>query len=330
MSDNEKAELLLVLIKIMVLLLVIGLSVYAGIARKKRGISYPRTSVLLSYYTEGLSLIPITSGKVGSMPFSAIITVDARVLMYRVELPFSSKVHLLGIPNREGVAQLAPIKGSSLMERVQLEGNYDSDFSLFAEKNEQVTARYVLDPKAMAFTSDFCKSHNWEIIENELYFLQASAGSPDDPTDMFSDIERFVSEIRPAVAKPLEAKERRASLPYGVDERQTLPCPVCSKPMSNQRGYFVCPDGHGALVTGKKLHELKKGIQIELPPLVSSTNRSHKSLKCPSCGSTMTAIKYNGGKNIIDSCTSCPYRWLDHYEAAKIAETKPTASSFAS
>ncbi len=173
----------------------------------------------------------------------------------------------------------------------------------------------------MLFTVEFCKSHNWEIIENELYFLQASANSEEDPTNMYADIERFVKEIRPALVKPLTPKEIKNALPYGVDARAQLPCPLCKKPMTNNRSYFACPDGHGVLLNGKRLRELKEGRTVIVPNLISEVKTTRKSIQCPSCGNTMSLVKYNGGKNVIDSCSRCPYRWLDHNEIMKITET---------
>ncbi len=121
MYNNADQESQLFVAKILIVILVVGLAVFSGSYRKKRGINSPRSSVLLSFYTEGLSLVPIAQGKVGNMPFSAIMTVDAKVLIYRVELPFSSKMHLLGIPNRSDVIQLDPDSRKSLMEKVSLE-----------------------------------------------------------------------------------------------------------------------------------------------------------------------------------------------------------------
>ncbi len=149
MYNNADQESQLFVAKILIVILVVGLAVFSGSYRKKRGINSPRSSVLLSFYTDGLSLVPIAQGKVGNMPFSAIMTVDAKVLIYRVELPFSSKMHLLGIPNRSDVIQLDPDSRKSLMEKVSLEGNYDNEFSLYAEKTSKL-------PPVMRSTLKLC------------------------------------------------------------------------------------------------------------------------------------------------------------------------------
>jgi len=183
-----------------------GTAIVAGINRRffkqRRGITVPGTSVLIAYYLSDTQVL-IGSGqqRIGELTYTAIAAQNTLInsVIYCVQLPFKSQVHILGIPKNDTVVQLEPNMGRSLMEKVVLEGNYQDYFTLYAEKGQQTEARYVLDPAAMAFTVDFCRSHNWEIIGSELYFLQAGANAPDDPTTMFDDILSFVKQIEPAV-----------------------------------------------------------------------------------------------------------------------------------
>ena len=192
---------------IILILTVVALVISPLVYRQRKlrkGITDPNTSVLLTYYLSDLQNI-IGSGEkeVNGLKYTAFAAqnIEAASIIYCVQLPFATKLHLLGVPKRDAVVQLNPDTGGSLMERVDLEGDYQNYFTLFAEKKQQVEARYTLDPAAMAFTVDFCRSHNWEIINKELYFLQSGANEPSDPTDMFKDITTFIEQIRPAISR---------------------------------------------------------------------------------------------------------------------------------
>lgn len=289
--------------------------------RRRRTVDIPETSVLLSYYTDGALVQPLVEGRNGDMQYSALLILNAaartkgvledNALLYQVALPFESKIHLLGIPKKSGATQLDPT-GSGLMEKVELEGDFDDYFSLFCEKGMQVDARYVLNPKVMAFVVDFCQSHNWEIVGNELYFLQETGtGAAGDHTDMFKDINAFVAQIRPVIEQPLTDAEKQAITPYGEDSRTDLKCPVCGQVLTNTGQYFACPKGDGALVNGRLLPELiSKPERVSDPQDIPAISRM-KPLVCPSCGATMQHVAYEFSKVIIDSCPNCPYRWLD-------------------
>lgn len=288
--------------------------------RRHRSADIPGTSILLSYYSDGADMQPLAEGHTkGGLKYSAVLINNSVVtgsgqsqngFLYSVQLPFASSIHLLGIPKKSGAFQLDPA-GSGLMEKVELEGDFDDYFSLFCESGMQAEARYVLDPKAMAFVVDFCQSNNWEIVGNELYFLQTDGmHESGDTTSTFEDIDTFVAQIRPAIARPLTPAEIQEITPYGEDFRKQLPCPVCGTAMSNTGEYFTCPEGHGVLATGKELEKLvnipRYGEKVD-----DAITKREKPLVCPSCNSQMERVPYNFSQFIIDSCPKCPYRWLD-------------------
>ena len=166
------------------------------------------------------------------------------------ELPYASTSHLVGIPTQPEAIQLDPGRGDSLLERVTLEGNYEKYFTLFAARTMHSDTQYVLDPKAMVFTIDFCQSHSWEIVDNELYFVQSGNNAPNRPTLMANDVVRFVEEIRPAISRPLTRHQIQIRTPYKEERRNDIPCPVCSVPLKNEIYYLSCPNAHGTLVKG--------------------------------------------------------------------------------
>jgi Zn-finger nucleic acid-binding protein len=198
------------------------------------------------------------------------------------------------------------------MEPVILEGDFNNYFDLFCERGMQQEARYALDPKAMAFVLDFCQSENWEIVSNQLYLVVASGmgQDPNDTTNLQEDIPRFVAEIRPALQTPLSNIHQATLTPYGQDRRTDLRCPICKKTLVKREHFFSCPDGDGILVDGATLQQIKQG-KIVVPTEKGRAAQRQTSLACPSCGKQMAQVAYNGGPTIIDSCTHCPYRWLD-------------------
>ncbi|MES2971295.1 MAG: zf-TFIIB domain-containing protein [Patescibacteria group bacterium] len=305
---------------ILVILILVTVSGFAtNYKRRHRKFETAGTSILMTYYTEGMELIPLKKGLIGDMHFTAIAAfsklingADSRpALLFRVELPFHSRVHLLGIPKQSGAIQLEPAGGKSVMELVELEGDYPKYFSLFAEKEMQAQSRYVLDPKAMVFTIDFCQSHNWEILGGDLYFVQATANVPGDKTNMIDDAVQFVKEIEPAIAIPLTETEIRLRTPYNEERRTDLACPLCNKTLLNEQSFLACPDNHGFLLKATVLLQINRGTVV-LPNVSAHENvKRNIPAACPACGEIMKHVPYNGGKTIIDSCNNCPYRWLD-------------------
>lgn len=310
-----------------ILIIILGPS-YVLYKKRFRAVKERGTSVLLTYYTDTTNVLPLARGTFGDMHYTALLAVSSQpaitnnnnmALLYRVELPYASTSHLVGIPTQPEAIQLDPGRGDSLLERVTLEGNYEKYFTLFAARTMHSDTQYVLDPKAMVFTIDFCQSHSWEIVDNELYFVQSGNNAPNDPTLMANDVVRFVEEIRPAISRPLTRHQIQIRTPYKEERRNDIPCPVCSVPLKNEIYYLSCPNAHGTLVKGASLvahakgeQAIKDGIATPLAP------PRPEPIICPACGHDMQHVNYNGSPIQIDSCTHCTYRWLDSGELAKI------------
>ncbi len=287
--------------------------VFLKYSRKKRGITLADTSVLLSYYTEGKELLNLKSGTLENFSYGAFATNDASTLIYRVQLPFATKVHLLGIPKDSDTTQLNPANIRSIMEKVHLEGDYETYFALYAERGQQTQSRYVLDPKAMSYTVQFCRAYSWEILGNELYFVQ-TVSAPEFKTIL----PNFIKEIRPSIEIPLTKQEQQLAASYGTDVRNDLLCPLCHESMKNIGTHFACPNNDGILLSGKNLNDLRNNkLKLNLADTGVAPERT-QALQCPSCGNTMELLAYNSSDQIIDTCTHCPYRWLDTHDALKI------------
>jgi Zn-finger nucleic acid-binding protein len=283
------------------------------------------TPILFLYYTQKGRFVPIHKVKKDDLTIFiySSFKIDGgnkSATMFSVHLPFKTNIHLLGITKRTDMSQFRIETVNSVMEPVLLEGDYGKYFTLYTEKNTQMEARYVLDPKAMVFTIDFCKSHSWEIRGSEFYFVQENVPNLEgDDTTMWNDIEQFIKEIRPAVTVPLSDKELRIRNPYGsaVQHQDKITCPNCStKLVETTDEVYECPNGHGCLLHGSDLVKFrKKKLELKLTKEnISSTD--HKQIKCPSCGSEMEKVSYAMTPTIIDSCNNCQFRWLDSGELA--------------
>ncbi|MDX1766335.1 MAG: hypothetical protein R3313_05295, partial [Candidatus Saccharimonadales bacterium] len=153
----------------MVIILISGGS-FVEYNRRKRKPTLKGSSVVLGYYTEGAILAPVKHGEMNGMHYSVFLA--GLNMIIRAELPFRTKLHLLGIPTHSGAVQLDPGGEEGAMEKVTLEGDFPNYFTLYADNDQQAEARYVFPPDTMQYVVDFCQSHTWEIVHDELYFIQ--------------------------------------------------------------------------------------------------------------------------------------------------------------
>jgi Zn-finger nucleic acid-binding protein len=299
----------------------------------KRSPVLPGNPLLLAYYTYGRKVISAHEGTTEhGIHYTAFVTSNQPLisgstaaigtktsLIYRVELPYQSQIHLLGIPNNPHAAKLEPITGPNKMEQVDLEGDFGNYFSLYADRGKQAQARYLLDPKTMAFIVDFCSSHSWEIINDEFYFVQTAQETvAADATTMFDNIQRFADEIRPVIAVPAEKKLNVHKLPYNRTRERDIYCPICNAQLEAQRHYYACPNQHGKLISGGQLLALRDDLPDDVKLMSEKHAVEHREVNCPNCKTQMTPTPYNGRVTIIDVCTNCPYRWIDAGELASI------------
>lgn len=180
--------------------------------------------LLNAYYTNGKNLEPLDKGMFGALKYVLYITAittrkhfdrggreftsvtsnDATIICC-VTLPFKSACHLIGITkNGSATLELQSFIVKKGLEEVSLEGDFPGYAKLYSPPGNQINSRYLMDPSAMAYVADFCKTHHWEIVGNYLYFvssdaIQGKAVKDDQTPIMTEDIERFVEEIKPAV-----------------------------------------------------------------------------------------------------------------------------------
>lgn len=144
--------------------------------------------LLLSYFSSDKQMVGLDSGNFGDLPYvllaaktdnkgqtshvDQIASSSSGTIVCRVSLPFKTNSHLVGV-SKNGALELGlnEFLARRNLEKIELEGNFSEYTALFAPPGNQFNARYLLDPKAMTFVIDFCKTHHWEIINDELYFV---------------------------------------------------------------------------------------------------------------------------------------------------------------
>lgn len=235
--------------------------------------------------------------------------------LYSVELPFMSAAHIVGVSHGDSLPVKIQVNDSALEEMV-LEGDYPNYFSLYVDHGEQSSGRYVLDPKAMAYTVDFCKQYNWEIVGDTLFFLSSS----ELPT--YELVDNFVQEIRPAVDIGEHPPERHShDLPYVTIQPRHMDCPVCQTRLKPGAQWLACPNGDGILLTGEQLIRLRLNADPKMlaSALKNKEEEGTRMLTCPYCKSSMHLSQYQNTDIYLDICSSCRYRWLDYKEVDTIA-----------
>lgn len=232
--------------------------------------------------------------------------------IYRVDLPFITQSHMIGVPKQYGGA--LPFV-SHRIEQVVLEGDFPKYFSLYAEKGQQVQTRYLLDPAAMQYIIEFGEQYYWEIIGDQLVFLQPNIPTRETAGDVLVIVKGFIEHIRPAAEISIDSKRHIQRAAYG-EERRTLLCPLCASVMSKHQRYLLCPLGHGMLAYGGVLSEIRSGaLTVDIP---NANHLDHKQVRCPSCRHDMVSVQYDATGVMIDTCSNCPYRWLDAHEVSQI------------
>lgn len=309
-----------------IVVLFLCVALYAAVVRKKLwptpgSGSYPSTPLLFSYALTGsdTDLISVPGGTTpNGMHFEfyatniSLFSTQQTYGIYCIELPFTSGVHLIGAP-KAGDTQL-DFSGVTSLEPVTLEGTYNQVFNLYAEHDQQVQSRYVLDPAAMVFTLDFCSKFNWEILGDTLYFMDT------DHLPTFEIVDEFVAQIRPTIEIPSDRRKNPYKMSYTQMSGRIFLCPICQKQLVTGDAWLACPNGHGCLVSGKQMINLKKEGAEDPPD--TATAAPHGNLTCPYCQNPMVPTRYQETNITIDVCSKCMFRWLDATEPTALFKTK--------
>lgn len=289
----------------------------------------PGSPLLVSYYSQNKALQSSFTGKVAGM-LCVMFAVDAEpaygeggdfvyndesAVIYSFILPFVTASHVVGITQKGDTdLGLQEFLAKRQLERIELEGDFSDSFMLYAPPGNQADARYLLDPKAMKFVADFCEQYNFEIQDKTLTLVSSAAtqSAPVGDGTFAGMVERFVAEIRPAMA--VKNDLTTAEVPYGMIEGEPQ-CPRCTTKLELQHDTCTCPRGHGVLIFGAQMIALRSASRGGRP--TTALSKHEADIACPNCHHLMQQINYQDIGVFIDTCTFCGYRWLDkgEYEA---------------
>jgi Zn-finger nucleic acid-binding protein len=302
------------------ILLMFGVVILVGrYVYRRKGLrpSFRDSPVLLVQSTQGDVINGHQGNTPAGLPYTYLLgsmnlfSNSDTVGVFAVYLPFQTKAHLVGLPRGDDKIRLRSF--NSAMETVELEGDYPQYFELFADRGQQSDSRYVLDPKAMVFTIDFCKDACWEIANNTLYFF-SEAHLPS-----FEVVDQFVEEIRPAVELPTSNDHSRIA--YGHPQMTTLLCPICGVQLVDGDAWMACPQQHGLLITGRQMRDYREKM-IPVDGQISHGDGRTEKLTCPYCSQHMIPSRFQNTDITIDRCSKCMYRWIDSPETAAVLGIK--------
>jgi Zn-finger nucleic acid-binding protein len=281
-----------------------------------------KSSLLLACYLIGNQLFGAKAKQVDGLKYTAFLTVPdplmtkgtetfmpAGALLVSLDLRYMAAAHLVGIGTGGGMdnMRLRHFLSGFDVEQVSLEGDFGQHFDLYAEVGQQVAARYILDPKAMADFVDFLHGNVWEIVGRQMYVVVRAEGA--DMHSVLAEAQRLLATIRPAKVEDLTSKPvPLAERTYGAFDHP-LPCPVCTKAMQLADNIQTCPQGHGRLMFGRELAHARLKMTEQSTPV--DTKSSPKILTCPNCNTVMQKTLFAGTKQQLDSCPKCACRWID-------------------
>ena len=212
------------------------------------------------------------------------------------------------------------------MDRVDLEGDYPNTFDLYAGKEQASITQYMLDPEAMEYTVQYCQNFIWEIVDSTMYIISATTHIL--PEDTLERSVLFAKQIKPALASAVKIRSINVNNLHGGYNGDPLKCPLCESSLIIDDVFQICPKGHGVLILAADLIKLGKA-RLQPPTSQKYAGQSHGIVICPYCSQKMTLVDYQARGIIIDSCTQCPFRWLDAHEADKIAHPPVKLPPFA-
>lgn len=123
--------------------------------------------------------------------YNLIAAGNGRVIVL-VDLARNTGLHIVAIGAKSGLQGRLVASGSSLI-KVDLEGDYPEDFSMYTTTGTEQELLQLFDPADMAYFADFCQAYDVELYHESLYFSQAAlADDKSDPTPLTKDVQQFL------------------------------------------------------------------------------------------------------------------------------------------
>lgn len=282
----------------------------------------PQASALAAYYSRGHDLITPGSGTSDGLRYGIYITsplragnieayVEQSSVLYVLDLPFNTGVHLLGVNrtyplNRLHLDTFLQTIG---MAKVQLDPTMAEDCDIYTGREHAFQVQSALDPDALSFVRHYWRTHVWELHDSELYVVVPEHAIGD--SSFVIESHSFVEAIRPVLpAASANAPIVHREIPFDIYDGPAMRCPICQKHMVLQdSAWFRCKHGHGLLVTDREIERL---IANKFPRRIDvNAIMHHGPLTCPSCHYPMEITRYNSSALEINKCINCRFSWVD-------------------
>ena len=176
-------------------------------------------SLIISMYTTGVGLEKVSDGLLLGMHYSLLITSEpyhqdempagiipapSGQIIMSLDLPSKSTVHIAGfsLKNDTFRSLLGKTDISHVMTPVKLEGDFPDYFRLYCTIGRELELFELLDPTSMALLVDFCERLNFELVENNLYFIQSETNDGTaNNVPVVAAAEEFANKILPTLQR---------------------------------------------------------------------------------------------------------------------------------
>jgi hypothetical protein len=138
------------------------------------------------------NLQSMARGSLAGFSYNLLTNETGRVMLL-VQLGHNSFSHIIAYGDKSRLSQATKAElDNRWVEPAVLEGDFPDYFHMFCNPELQVGLRQVFTPDVMA---DFCRSYDFEMFEESLYFSKAEdATDRDDSTSLVSDVTRFLTK----------------------------------------------------------------------------------------------------------------------------------------
>jgi len=145
-------------------------------------------------------LASLNRGEIAGFQYN-LLTNDSGRVMFLVELGHNSWSHIVAYGDKSQVGGLIPKRW---IEPADLEGDFPDYFHMYCNPESQDSLRELFTPDVMANFEDFCRSYDFELYRDTLYFSRAvGPADREDQTTLTTDVTSFLEKTGP-VLKRLE------------------------------------------------------------------------------------------------------------------------------
>ena len=141
----------------------------------------------------------IRSGKSGHWSYMTVFEVDSPVILPEIVVQPELTINFNGA-SQQGFTNMefGTLLGS--YDSVQLEGDFNKYFKLYAAKGAQMETREILQPDTMAFLIDKYRSFGFEFTQNKFYLYPMKLiKNEQEFLDALALVEHFYSKLKPTL-----------------------------------------------------------------------------------------------------------------------------------